>query len=77
MALARGAGRSDHQGMAGLLAYVAGPVVAGWAVAHAVPTRRVLGSDRLKAGKHAVVWFKICPVLLASSAGLLLAASLL
>ena len=122
--------------MAGLLAYLAGAIVALWGVAHAVPTRQVLagfapittdnrrivlqewlaeaftmwgiaatvivvtaadGTDtsarvwvyRIAAGllialatltaltgaRTPVVWFKICPVLLASSAILLLAAS--
>ncbi len=124
--------------MAGLLAYLAGAIVAVWGVAHAVPTRQVLagfapittdnrrivvqewlaeaftmwgiaamvivvtaagGTDtgarvwvyRVAAGllvalatltaltgaRTPVVWFKICPVLLAGSAALLLAASLL
>jgi hypothetical protein len=122
--------------VAGLLAYLAGAIVALWGVAHAVPTRQVLagfapittdnrrivlqewlaeaftmwgiaatvivvtaadGTDtsarvwvyRIAAGllialatltaltgaRTPVVWFKICPVLLASSAILLLAAS--
>jgi hypothetical protein len=122
--------------VAGLLAYLAGAIIALWGVAHAVPTRQVLagfapittdnrrivvqewlaeaftmwgiaatvivvtaagGTDtgarvwvyRVAAGllialatltaltgaRTPVVWFKICPVLLASSAVLLLAAS--
>jgi hypothetical protein len=138
MALAGGTDRRDHMGMAALLAYIAGAIVALWGVAHAVPTRQVLagfepittdnrrvivqewlaeaftmwgiaamviavtaagGSDAsardwvyrlaaallvalgaltaLTGARTPVIWFKICPVLLASSAGLLLAASLL
>ncbi len=125
--------------MAAILGYIAGAVVAGWGVAHAVPTRQVLagfepvttdnrwiiaqewlaeaftmwglaavvivatatarGPDsgllawiyRVTAGllialatltaltgaRTPVVWFKICPVLLAGSAALLLVASIL
>ena len=135
--LAGGSDHGDHRGVAGLLAYLAGAIVAVWGVAHAVPTRQVLagfvpittdnrrivvqewlaeaftmwgiaamvivvtaaGTDtgarvwvyRVAAGllvalatltaltgaRTPVVWFKICPVLLAGSAALLLAASLL
>ena len=124
-------------GVAVIFAYIAAAVVAGWGVAHAVPTGRVLagfapistanrrivaqewlaeaftmwgvaavviavtaagGADtrsgiwayRAAAGllgalavltaltgaRTPVVWFKICPVLLAGSAALLMAASL-
>jgi hypothetical protein len=137
MALAGSVDRGDRPGMAALLAYVAGAVVAVWGVAHAVPTRQVLagfapitadnrrvvvqewlaeaftmwgiaamvivvtaagGTDAsvrnwvyrvaaallvalgvltaLTGARTPVIWFKICPVLLASSAVLLLAASL-
>lgn len=121
--------------MSALLAYVAAAVVAGWGVAHAIPTRQVvagfgpISSDNrqvirqewlaeaftmwgiaaiviaaasaggaadarawvyraaaglllalgtltaLTGARTAVVWFRICPVVLAGAAGLLLAAS--
>ncbi len=124
--------------VAGILAYIAGAVVAVWGVAHAVPTRQVLAGFQpittdnrrivlqewlaeaftmwglaaivivvtaaggeaagarvwvyraaagllaalavltaLTGARTPVVWFKICPVLLAGSAVLLLVASLL
>ena len=42
MALALASDRANHGGMAEILAYVAGAVVAVWGVAHAVPTSQVL-----------------------------------
>jgi hypothetical protein len=138
MALAGGTDRRDHLGMAALLAYIAGAIVAVWGVAHAVPTRQVLAGfepittdnrrvvaqewlaeaftmwgiaamvivvtaaggtessarlwvyrvaaavlaalgalTALTGARTPAIWFKVCPVLLASSAALLLAASLL
>jgi len=48
-----------------------------WGVAHAVPTGRVLAGFAPTGARTPVVWFKICPVLLAGSAALLVAASVL
>jgi len=67
--------------VAAILAYCAAAVVAVWGVAHAVPTGRVLAGlgtlTALTGARTPVVWFKICPVLLAGSAALLVAASVL
>jgi len=63
--------------VAAILAYCAAAVVAVWGVAHAVPTGRVLAGFAPTGARTPVVWFKICPVLLAGSAALLVAASVL
>ncbi len=73
--------------MSEVLAYLAAGLVALWGVSHAIPTRQVVAGfagllvaiaalTALTGARTPVVWFKVCPIVLSSSAALLVAASL-
>ncbi len=53
------------------------PVAEGIYLASAVMLGAVAGLTALTGARTTIIWFKICPVLLGSAAGLLLAAALL